>query len=42
MGSQSVGHNLATAQQSEYKIQLKKKLFPVTFIEVQGKYLDYW
>ena len=42
MGSQRVGHNLATAQQSEYKIQFFKKVFPVSFIEVQWKYLDYW
>ena len=42
MGSQRVGHNLATARQSEYKIQFFKKVFPVSFIEVQWKYLDYW
>ena len=41
-GSQKVGHNLATAQQSEYNIQFFKKAFPVAFIEVQWKYLDYW
>ena len=42
MELQRAGHNLATEQQqSECKTQFKK-IFHVTLIEVQWKYLEYW
>ena len=36
MESQRAGHNLATARQSEYKIQLKKKYFLLLLYKYNG------